>query len=1062
MKRLAIAAALTLLAGCDAAGGTARFLPEPPSSGIGSDAGRHVAGAPRGIKLRLTMSVPRRRRGERLEAKHPATISPATQSLSISMNGGSPQVYNATPTSPGCAVVANGTQCSFVVDAPIGAVSMTVTTYNATGGAGAILDRGTAVVTIVSGKANAPSIVLGPVVSTTADTGAGSLRYAVAGANPGDTIMFVLANGAKIVLTRPITISNAVSIAGPGVSAGITIGAANASQIFLVTSTGTASISGLILTQGYATVAQQPGGAISNAGTLSLTGDTFTANGSIVQSPLIVRAPHEAANVAGRHHRKHPHCSNTSHDGGAVYNNGSLSISGTTFDGNTLDSAPASCLYSRGGAIYNDKDGTLSVDGSVFTSNAAYDGGAIFNNSTYGQATLTNDTFTGNLGCTGTTGCPFGGGYSAAGNGGALYDNDGPGISIMNTTFSQNVVGGKVPASSGQGGALDLNAGRPVITGSTFTSNVAGGGTDCSYGEGGAIQHNAQSLELDDDTFTGNAAGGDDEGEGGAIYVGNPLTGTNDAFTSNSVIGTGSACAPQGEAYGGAIYANIDPIVLTNSSFESNAVTSSNDSEGGAIYANTATLSNDTFTSNTASGTGANNANVVDAYGGAVYVDGTGSLVSSNDTFSSNTAAIAGANAAEADGGAVDDTGTTLSSTHDTFASNVSSGTAGFPYVTGGAISGGAASTIRSDAFTGNAARGPYETYGGAVYSYESGNTISASTFSSNVASGSPGDGGAIYDYLGLTINGSVLSGNGASFAGGGLFADSTDYVYDSTISANVVTAAGQYGGGGGVYLNNASLIENSTISRNTVTATSAQGGGGAIYNRGGMVLVGSTIWGNSALGTVAGSGGGGVFNNNDATIQNTTISGNSSATDGGGFETYDPSLAYAVQLVNVTVFQNGAAGSGGNIDNPYVMSLTNSIVAGGMASAGADIANGGTLASGDYNVIATLPSSHALSGATSHNKQADPQLLALATNGGPTLTNADQTASPGRAMIPYALGCGPGGGPSSDQRGFTRGTGGLCDAGAYEFSGVPNAARRHAAIALCGHPRAKRGRPLR
>jgi len=121
----------------------------------------------------------------------------------------------------------------------------------------------------------------------------------------------------------------------------------------------------------------------------------------------------------------------------------------------------------------------------------------------------------------------------------------------------------------------------------------------------------------------------------------------------------------------------------------------------------------------------------------------------------------------------------------------------------------------------------------------------------------------------------------------------------------------------------------------------------------------------------------------------------------------------------------------------------------------GPDISNGGTIVSGDYNIIATAIAGTALTGAVANNKIGDPLLLALTNNGGPTFTNADQAASPGKGYIPYAINNGSGsatcgtynasvGIVSVDQRGFTRGSGGFCDAGAYEFAGVASAIRLH------------------
>jgi hypothetical protein len=103
---------------------------------------------------------------------------------------------------------------------------------------------------------------------------------------------------------------------------------------------------------------------------------------------------------------------------------------------------------------------------------------------------------------------------------------------------------------------------------------------------------------------------------------------------------------------------------------------------------------------------------------------------------------------------------------------------------------------------------------------------------------------------------------------------------------------------------------------------------------------------------------------------------------------------------------------------------------------------NSGTLTSGDYDIIQTAVAGNAPMGTTTHNKTANPLLLALSNNGGATFTNADQATSPGKAYIPYAAGkCGSVA-LATDQRGYTRGAGGRCDVGAFELGGVPSAAR--------------------
>ncbi|HTA37542.1 MAG TPA: hypothetical protein VK760_00630, partial [Candidatus Acidoferrales bacterium] len=381
MKRL-IFVAVAFLVGCNGMGsGANRFLPGSPGAIAPDAAGSGVSSASdaRGArtKLHLTMTIPKRHRHGRVANEHPSTISSLTQSVGVTVNGGTAQVFNATPSSAACHIGPSGTVCTFVVDAPVGADTFVIATYSGPGGGGAKLDQGSAVFTVVKGKSNAPSVRLGPVVSSTADSGVGSLRFAIGAANAGDTIMLLLPAGSKIVLATPLTVSNRVSIAGPGVTAsarhrsvrpdttyaGISISGNGTQQIFTIQAGATMTISGLILTKGNAAVS--PGGAINNAGTLTLTNDVLFDNTTTGVSPLAMRAPRamHGAKIRKKHagqaiHHdgaiRRPHCSSTYLIGGAVYNDGLMIVSGTTFDGNSVSSALATCVYGYGGAVFND------------------------------------------------------------------------------------------------------------------------------------------------------------------------------------------------------------------------------------------------------------------------------------------------------------------------------------------------------------------------------------------------------------------------------------------------------------------------------------------------------------------------------------------------------------------------------------------------------------------------------------------------------------------------------------------------------------------------------------
>jgi predicted outer membrane repeat protein len=1091
MKRL-IFVALAFLVGCNGMGsGTNRFLPAGPGQSAPdavAAAGATTPARAERTKMHLTLTIPRRHRREHANALHPSTISSLTQSIRVVVNSGAAQVFTATPSSSACHIGTSGTVCTFVVDAPVGSDKFVITTYSGVGGTGAALDQGSAVFNVVKGENNAPSIRLGPVVSTTADTGVGSLRYAIGSANAGDTIMMLLPSGSTIVVATPLTVSNRVSIAGPGVTAsarrrgehpkatyaGISISGNGTQQIFSIQAGATVAISGLILTQGNATAG--PGGAISNAGTLTLTADVLSANTTTASSPLLVRAPH----TSGAHHKKHqgpaplhrdrairhPHCSTVYMIGGAVYNDGALIVSGTTFDGNSVDTTKSSCIYGYGGAVFNDTNGLFFSSGNVYTNNAAYDGGAVYNYSEYGQATFTGDLFNGNLGCTAATGCATSGCSStctsyAEGDGAAIYDDSGPGVTITSSVFENNVVGGGTPGSYGYGGALYLDTGSPAVTGSTFTNNLAGGGvSNESEGYGGAVYWCGSSagMHLNNDTFTGNAAGGDYYGQGGAIDTCEPFSGSNDTFTSNAAFGNGSVQSSNGEAEGGAIY-DDDGMALSNCTFKSNVVTGSEEGYGGAVYDDDpSSIASSTFTSNSAVGTGATGDDSY-AYGGAIYNnDG---LASSNNAYTSNTATVKGADAYAAYGGAIysDDP---FSTSHDTFTSNAVVAIGGSdPEAWAGAIYNNDGMTMTGDVLTLNSATGPYESYGGALYSDDSGTAISNSAFTSNTASGGyEGWGGGIYDYDGLSMGGTLISGNTATQRGGGIYADGHETLANVTISGNRVTGGAYEDGGGGYYNYSSLTMTNSTISGNTATVAGTYAGGGGLYSDGSLSITGTTISGNAVLGSPpSGSGGGGMFIYDGGNILNSTISGNNSSRDGGGLQNDGSGLTFT----NVTFFGNAATSTGGNISNTDTMYIGNSIVGGGAAATGPDASNSSTLSSNDYNVIQTAVAGTALSGTTTHNQQVNPLLLTLTNNGGPTFTIADTLASPGRADIPFAASmCNGYTGTNVDQRGFLRGGGvlGRCDAGAYEFAGVASSARQAPVPAVHGsHNHAPHGK---
>jgi CSLREA domain-containing protein len=213
--------------------------------------------------------------------------------------------------------------------------------------------------------------------------------------------------------------------------------------------------------------------------------------------------------------------------------------------------------------------------------------------------------------------------------------------------------------------------------------------------------------------------------------------------------------------------------------------------------------------------------------------------------------------------------------------------------------------------------------------------------------------------------------------------------------------------------------------------------GGGGVLNLGTTVLERVLLEANTA------GEGGGVVNFGTFTARNVTFSGNQASSDGGGLLNEGTATLNNVTFTDNVADSNGdGSGDGGGIAiSSGTATVSNTIVGGNRdQSTGANPKHddcSGTLTSAGYNLIQNVDGC-TIGGVTTGNITGkNPQLFALADNGGPTRTHALRKGSDAvDAGNPAAPGSNPTACETTDQRGTTRPQGPRCDIGAFEREG--------------------------
>ncbi|MES2748275.1 MAG: choice-of-anchor Q domain-containing protein [Bacteroidota bacterium] len=955
--------------------------------------------------------------------------------------------------------------------------------------------------------------VSGQVVTSSTDDGSpGTLRSQIIAAAPGATIT-VDAGVSNITLTLgQITINKSLTLTGNGV-ANTTINGNAAGRIFDVT-TGNFTLNAITLTNGLAdnggaiqvvganlilnttaisnsiaNGASGSGGAviIGTGATLIATNSTFTGNRSnraggaieavagttitLTNTTLTANntgvAPATAApgNGGGFHMTGNGTVMITgglvnnniaAAEGGGLWNGtGTMTVDGTTIDGNTASGVAAD---NGGGGIYVNNGGTLIVQNNAIISNniangTAGSGGGILSdvgaivmvsNSTITgnrsnragggieavastSTTLNNVTLTNNnTGVAPAVAAPGnGGGFHITGSGNATINggtasgnvagNQGGGLwngsgtmTVTGTTVSMNNVTGNAATSGG--GGLYNQVGTLTVSNATISNNMASG----TVGIGGGILNNGAAVNLNTTTLNNNTA----NLNGGGIFTNNGTTTiqSNSMLTNNTALG---ATAPT--SGGGGIYISSTATVsVTGGALTSNKAITGGGSGGGVFnFSGTFNANGTAITQNISNRAG----------GGIEAAAGSTTNLTSVSLNNNVTGVIAsGATAASpGNGGGLHITGAGNATILGGTANNNMAGLEG-----GGLWNGAGLMTVTNTTVNGNTAFGAAADDGGAGLFNNAGTlTLNNATVTNNNATGALGSGGGILSLVGtVTITNSTLDNNSANRAGGAIEvvngtlimtnSNMTNNDVDGTagtpnpgnggalhitgITTTTITGGTVSGNdarreGGGLWNQTGSTmtVNNVTINNNVARGNGATFGGGGIFVNGGNVIVNtSSITNNTSTGA-AGNGGGVHVKTGSATIMTATISGNSSAANGGGV------FSNAGLTINAsTIANNTATANGGGISNTSASLpvLKNTIVASNMATTDADVSSTtGAFVSNGFNLIgkASATSFVAASGdiVGSNAMPVNAFLNALANNGGLTLTHSLQANSP-------------------------------------------------------------------
>jgi CSLREA domain-containing protein len=676
-------------------------------------------------------------------------------------------------------------------------------------------------------------------VTNNNDTGAGSLRAAIANAASGDIITFDGSlSGATITLTSgelnvnlaDLTI-DASDLANP-----VTIDANNNSRVFTHTGTGTFEINNLVVTNGNSggsgggiislsavTVtnstisgnsASDSGGGISSLGAVTVTNSTILGNsvdfdGGGIRSSSNVTVTNStiSSNSSGR-------------GGSGIWSLVAVTVNNTTIAGNSADD--------RGGGIFS-SFGTVTVNNSTISGNSANNGsgGGIWGT---GAATLNNSLVLGNTAPTNPQ-VSAGGGLTLNNSAYGFAAGESTGDSFVGFTitdvFTNPVAAASAPTTAGDYTLVAcspaINAGDNTLApaGDDLAGNTRIQQTVVDMGAFESALQTCQSITFDLSTLPAKTLGDADFDISGFATASSGLAVTFDSaapavctVTASTVtLVAAGTCTIDADQAGNAVYqaalqvqqsfnVNAPATTIVNKTDDTNdgscdtadcslreAIANAADGDiitfDGSLSGATITLALGELSVNladlTIDASALTNPVTIDANNNSRVFNHTGT-----GTFEINNLVVTNG-ITTVGGGIFSESNVTV--TNSTISGNSADA--------GGGINSRGNVTVTNSTFSGNSANGG----GGGIVSF--GNvTVTNSTFSGNLAISNFG--GGITSTGNVTITNSTFSGNAANnFGGGGMFSAGTVTLNNSLVLGNTAPNNPQIRADGGLTLNN-------------------------------------------------------------------------------------------------------------------------------------------------------------------------------------------------------------------------------------------------------------------